>query len=103
VPIFDVIAVMRVFTGQCKMVSIYQEALFGEMLGMKWPARMESWNIGTRGAAAATNVSLGQSGFDIMQINLLYTVFRTCTDCLANYKIISVLWFRFRVHLCMKY
>jgi hypothetical protein len=77
--------------------------LFGEMLGTKWPARMESWNIDRRGAAAATDVSLGQSGFDMMQINLMYTVFRTCTDCLVNYKIISVFWFGFRVHLCMKY
>jgi hypothetical protein len=32
--------------------------LFGEMLGRKRPARMESWNIGRRGAAAATDVSL---------------------------------------------
>nr|ACN36579.1 unknown [Zea mays] len=60
------------------------------MLGTKWPTRMESWNIDRRGAAAATDVSLGQSGFDKMQINPLYTVFRTCTDCLVNYKIISV-------------
>ena len=73
------------------------------MLGTKWPARMESWNIGRRGATAATDVSLGQSGFDMMQINLLYIVFRTCIDCLANYKIILVFWFEFRVHLCMKY
>jgi hypothetical protein len=64
---------------------------------------MESWNIDRSGAAAATNVSLEQSGFDKMQINLVYTVFRTCIDCLANYKIISVFWFGFRVHLCMKY
>jgi hypothetical protein len=51
----------------------------------KWPARMESWNIGRRGAAAAaaTDISLGQSGFDMMQINLLYIVFCTCTYCLA--------------------
>jgi len=28
------------------------------MLGTKWPARMESWNIGRRGAASATDVSL---------------------------------------------
>jgi hypothetical protein len=77
--------------------------LFGEMLGRKRPARMESWNIGRRGAAAATDVSLEQSGFDKMQINLVYTVFHTFTDCLANYKIISVFWFGFRVHLCMKY
>jgi hypothetical protein len=53
--------------------------------------------------AAATDVSYGQSGFDMMQINLLYTVFRTCIDCLANCKIISVFSFGFRVHLCMKY
>jgi hypothetical protein len=59
--------------------------------------------MGRRGAAAATDVSLGQSGFDMMQINLLYIVFCTCTDCLANYKIISMFWFGFRVHLCMKY
>jgi hypothetical protein len=77
--------------------------LFGEMLGRKRPARMESWNIGRRGATAATDVSLEQSGFDKMQINLVYTVFHTCTDCLANYKIILVFWFGFRVHLCMKY
>jgi hypothetical protein len=64
---------------------------------------MESWNIGRRVAAATTDVSLRQSGFDMMQINLMYTVFRTCTDCLVNYKIISVFWFEFRVHLCMKY
>jgi hypothetical protein len=77
--------------------------LFGEMLGRKRPARMESWNIDRRGATAATDVSLEQSCFDKMQINLVYTVFRTCTYCLANYKIISVFWFGFRVHLCMKY
>ena len=64
---------------------------------------MESWNIGRRGAAAATDVSLEQSSFDKMQINLVYTVFHTCKDCLANYKIISVFWFGLRVHLCMKY
>jgi hypothetical protein len=77
--------------------------LFGEMLSRKRPARMESWNIGRSATTAATNVSLEQSGFDKMQINLVYTVFRTCTDCLANYKIISMFWFGFRVHLCMKY
>jgi hypothetical protein len=77
--------------------------MFGEMLGTKWLARMESWNIGRRVATAAIDVSLGQSGFDMMQINLMYTVFRTCTDYLANYKIISVFWFGFRVHLCIKY
>jgi hypothetical protein len=33
--------------------------LFGEMLGRKRPARMESWNIDRRGAAAAAiDVSL---------------------------------------------
>jgi hypothetical protein len=77
--------------------------LFGEMLGRKRPARMESWNIGRRSAAAATDVFLEQTGFDKMQINLVYTVFHTCKDCLANYKIISVFWFGLRVHLCMKY
>jgi hypothetical protein len=70
--------------------------LFGEMLERKRSARMESWIIGRRGAAAATDVSLEQSGFDKMQINLVYTVFHTRTDCLANYKIISVFWFGFK-------
>jgi hypothetical protein len=43
VPIFDVIAVMRVFIGQCKMVSIYQEALLCTSSTMMWLHLQALW------------------------------------------------------------